>query len=82
MMIKRNIIKLRSGKRKPINLAVTLHHYQYFSLPITLWARGQAWAIYGFTLVYRETKDPRFLEFANKVIRIYLDRLPTDLIPF
>lgn len=46
------------------------------------WSRGQAWAIYGFTMVYRETKDPKFLDFAHKVTRAYLDRLPKDLIPY
>lgn len=48
----------------------------------SMWARGQAWAIYGFTMVYRETKDPKFLEFAHKIARVYLDRLPADLIPY
>ena len=48
----------------------------------SMWARGQAWAIYGYTMVYRETKDPKFLEFAHKIARPYLDRLPADLIPY
>ncbi|MFD2034766.1 glycoside hydrolase family 88 protein [Belliella marina] len=48
----------------------------------TMWARGQAWAIYGYTLVYRETKDRKFLDFAQKVTDVYLDRLPEDLIPY
>lgn len=48
----------------------------------SLWARGQAWAIYGYTMVYRETKDLRFLDFAQKVTDIYLERLPKDLIPY
>ncbi len=48
----------------------------------SMWARGQAWAIYGYTMVYRETEDPKFLDFANKVVRPYLDRLPEDLIPY
>ncbi|RUT71827.1 glucuronyl hydrolase [Flavobacterium cupreum] len=49
----------------------------------SMWARGQAWAIYGFTMVYRETKDPKFLEFAHKLARVYLDKLITeDLIPY
>lgn len=48
----------------------------------TMWARGQSWAIYGFTMVYRETKDPVFLDFAQKVTDVYLRRLPEDLIPY
>lgn len=48
----------------------------------SMWARGQAWAIYGYTMVYRETKDPKFLDFAQKVTDVYLDRLPEDKIPY
>ena len=48
----------------------------------SMWARGQAWAIYGYTLAYRETGDPRFLDFARKVSDVYLERLPDDMIPY
>lgn len=48
----------------------------------TMWARGQAWAIYGYTIVYRETGDEKFLRFAEKVTDIYLKRLPEDYIPY
>ncbi|GHT28585.1 hypothetical protein AGMMS49574_03180 [Bacteroidia bacterium] len=48
----------------------------------SMWARGQAWAIYGYVMVYRETKDVRFLRFAEKVTDIYLKRLPEDYIPY
>lgn len=48
----------------------------------SMWARGQAWAIYGYTMVYRETGEPRFLDFAKKVADVYLSRLPEDLIPY
>ncbi len=41
----------------------------------SMWSRGQSWAIYGFTMVYRFTKDKRFLDFAQKVTNIYLKRL-------
>ena len=41
----------------------------------SLWSRGQSWAIYGYTMVYRYTKDHRFLDFAQKVTDIYLKRL-------
>ncbi|MEZ3521528.1 MAG: glycoside hydrolase family 88 protein [Muribaculaceae bacterium] len=46
------------------------------------WARGQAWAVYGYTMVYRETRDPRFLDFARKVTDVYLNRLPDDMVPY
>jgi unsaturated chondroitin disaccharide hydrolase len=48
------------------------------------WSRGQAWGIYGFTMVYRETKDPRFLRTAIGMADRYLDdkRLPADKVPF
>ena len=48
----------------------------------TMWARGQAWAIYGYTVVYRETKDPKYLDFVQKVTDVYLDRLPEDKVPY
>ena len=48
----------------------------------SMWARGQSWAIYGYTMCYRETGDPEFLDFAQKVTDVYLDRLPADLIPY
>jgi unsaturated chondroitin disaccharide hydrolase len=48
----------------------------------SMWARGQAWAIYGYTMVYRETKDTTFLDFAQKVTERYLKDLPSDLIPY
>ena len=48
----------------------------------SMWARGQSWAIYGFTMCYRETKMQKFLDFAGKVADVYLERLPKDLIPY
>jgi len=48
----------------------------------SMWSRGQAWAIYGFTMCYRETNKPEFLDFAKKVANIYLKRLPDDYVPF
>lgn len=45
------------------------------------WARGQAWAIYGFTMIYRETNDKKYLNAAEKATEWYLSHLPEDLIP-
>lgn len=48
------------------------------------WSRGQAWALYAYTMAYRETKDPAFLKqaehIANYIIKIA--KLPNDFIPF
>ena len=41
----------------------------------SMWSRGQSWAIYGYTMVYRFTHDQRFLGHAQKVTDIYLKRL-------
>lgn len=48
------------------------------------WARGQAWGLYGFTLVYRETKDPKFLNHAIRIADYLLNhpRMPKDLVPY
>lgn len=47
-----------------------------------MWARGQAWGIYGYTTVYRETKDVRYLDFVQKVADVYLRNLPEDYVPY
>lgn len=48
------------------------------------WARGQAWAVYGFTMCYRFTKDIRYLEQAEKTADYMLNhpRMPKDLVPY
>lgn len=42
------------------------------------WARGQAWAIYGFAISYKYTKDEQFLEAAKKASGFFLNHLPKD----
>jgi unsaturated chondroitin disaccharide hydrolase len=46
------------------------------------WARGQAWAILGFSAAYRETSDPRFLATARNCTDWYLAHLPADGVPY
>ena len=46
------------------------------------WARGQAWALYGYTRAYDYTGYPRYLDQAEKVARYILGRLPEDLVPY
>lgn len=48
------------------------------------WARGQAWGLYGYTVTYRETKDPRFLRQAQAIADFFIKHknLPADKIPY
>lgn len=48
------------------------------------WSRGQAWAVYGFTMSYRYTKNEDYLKQAEKTAMFYLNhkKLPVDGIPF
>ena len=48
------------------------------------WARGQAWGVYGFTVMFRETRDPKYLEAAKRMADFYLAHadLPADGIPY
>ncbi|MFY0650721.1 MAG: glycoside hydrolase family 88 protein [Cyclobacteriaceae bacterium] len=46
------------------------------------WARGQAWGIYGYTMMYRETGLERYLDRARKATDLFISRLPVDVIPF
>ena len=45
------------------------------------WSRGESWALYGFTMMYRETKDPAYLEQARKVAEFIIPMLPKDGVP-
>lgn len=48
------------------------------------WARGQAWAVYGYTVCYRYTHDRKYLDQAVKTLNFVMQKpnLPNDLIPY
>ena len=48
------------------------------------WSRGQAWALYGYTMCYRETQLPEFLEQAQNIEKYLFTHpnMPEDLIPY
>ena len=48
------------------------------------WARGQAWALYGYTMCYRETGDAEYLRQAEKIAGFILNHpeLPEDKVPY
>jgi len=48
------------------------------------WARGQAWGLYGLTVMYRFTKDKQYLDQAKKIAAFMLNdpNMPADGIPY
>lgn len=48
------------------------------------WARGQAWGLYGYTMMYRKTQDPAYLDQAMKIADFMISHpdMPQDMIPY
>lgn len=48
------------------------------------WSRGQGWALYGYTMMYRFTKNPAYLKQAQGVAKFILNHpnLPKDKVPY
>jgi lantibiotic modifying enzyme len=48
------------------------------------WTRGQGWALYGYTMMYRFTKDEKYLTQAQHIAKFILNNptLPEDKIPY
>ena len=45
------------------------------------WARGQAWALYGFVQAYQTSDNPAFLTTAEEVANYFVDHLPANDVP-
>lgn len=63
--------------------AITHQTRQGFS-DSSSWARGQGWALYGYTMCYRETKNVKYLFHAQKIAQYLISHpnLPKDKIPY
>jgi len=50
----------------------------------TAWSRGQSWAIYGYTMMFRESGDARYLAFAQKLADFAIGNpnMPDDGVPY
>jgi rhamnogalacturonyl hydrolase YesR len=48
------------------------------------WARGQAWGLYGYVMMFRETQEQRYLDFAVNIANflIHHPNMPEDLVPY
>jgi rhamnogalacturonyl hydrolase YesR len=59
------------------------HTWQGYSNS-SCWARGEAWALYGYTMMYRETGLQSYLEQAKNIAHFIIKhpRMPKDGIPY
>ncbi len=57
--------------------------YQGYS-DASSWARGQAWGVYGYTMMYRETKDAHYLDMAKKIAAFIMnnENMPEDKVAY
>ena len=48
------------------------------------WARGQSWALYGYTVAYRFTGDEKYLRHAENIAGFIFNdpNMPEDLVPY
>ncbi|MCL2691835.1 MAG: glycoside hydrolase family 88 protein [Rikenellaceae bacterium] len=62
---------------------VGAHTWQGYS-DDSSWARGQAWGLYGYTMMSRETGDRAYLDHARRIADFMLGHpnMPDDLIPY
>jgi unsaturated chondroitin disaccharide hydrolase len=68
----------------PITGAVQQKRTAQGAADSSAWARGQVWGLYGFTVMYRETKNQKYLDQANHIADFILNNpnLPADKIPY
>lgn len=49
--------------------------------PGSSWSRGQAWALYGFTLSYQHTRKAEYLDAAKRVAHYFIANVQADWLP-
>ena len=74
------LIRIKDIRMAEIDPKRARQYYQRMAQ--STWSRGQAWAIYGFTMGYRFTKEERFLETARRVADYFIRNLPDDYVPY
>lgn len=67
----------------PAKNVIRQETYQGYS-DSSVWARGQAWGLYGFTDCYKETKNKKYLDQARAIAEFIMNNpaIPEDLVPY
>ena len=81
LLIRKDGSTFQAVRVDPNTLEIFPHTHQGFA-DDGCWARGQAWAIYGYAIVYQYTNLKIFLRIAEKLASYFLENLPSDLVTF
>ena len=78
-----SFVAKKTGKESYMDMINAKNTHQGYA-DESAWSRGQAWALYGYTMMYRETGKPEYLEQARKVARFIKNHpnLPSDKVPY
>ncbi|MCF0176772.1 MAG: glycoside hydrolase family 88 protein [Bacteroidales bacterium] len=66
----------------PENGEIRHRHTEQGLADESAWARGQAWGLYGYTMMYRECGKDEYLAQAEKIADYIIPRLPEDGVCF
>ncbi len=64
------------------NYGVELKHTHQGLNHESAWGRGQAWGLYGYTVMFRETNDMKYLNVAENIADFILSKLPEDKVSY
>ena len=66
----------------PVTGAVRHRQTAQGNADASAWARGQAWGLYGYTMMADKTGDPAYLAQAHAIAKMLISRLPADGVPY
>jgi unsaturated chondroitin disaccharide hydrolase len=81
LLVRANGATIQSVHHRRSDGAVLLRHTHQGAGDRSVWARGQAWAVYGFAQIGRELRDPALVQVSERAARYVAARLPRAGVP-
>ncbi len=81
LLVRPNGATIQSVHFRRSDGAVLLRHTHQGLSNLSVWARGQAWAVYGFAQIGRDLRDPALVRVSERAARYIAATLPADGVP-